>query len=235
MINRPAAHGNPDSPIMGGQQVDQDKFTSTAQSYLDIARELYGSTQQYFDLLAQVTNLTTKAITNAGGTVTPITAASTASAIAAATGTTSSASGSAFTASVTGTTTGITGATYDVARQIANDNAMLAQTIVEQFKQQTQAIAIPADRLAWFTRTDFVSAMQESLGISAPSGQSSARQNSILTAPDVVTAINATNKRLDTLIGVTTSNAPPPTVKPILQAPVGATPRTNTILGLRNA
>lgn len=221
--------------IMGGQQVDQDKFTSTAQSYLDIARELYGSTQQYFDLLAQVTNLTTKAITNAGGTVTPITAASTASAIAAATGTTSSASGSAFTASVTGTTTGITGATYDVARQIANDNAMLAQTIVEQFKQQTQAIAIPADRLAWFTRTDFVSAMQESLGISAPSGQSSARQNSILTAPDVVTAINATNKRLDTLIGVTTSNAPPPTVKPILQAPVGATPRTNTILGLRNA
>lgn len=221
--------------IMGGQQVDQDKFTSTAQSYLDIARELYGSTQQYFDLLSQVTNLTTKAITNAGGTVTPITAASTASAIAAATGTTTTASGSNALSAVTGVTTPITGQAYDIAKQIANDNAMLAQTIVEQFKQQTQAVAIPADRLAWFSRADFVSTMQESLGISKQATQSTVRENGILSAPDVVTAISATNKRLDTLIGVTTSNAPPPTVKPILQSPVSATPRTNTILGLRNA
>lgn len=226
--------------IMGGQRVDQDKFTETAQSYLDIARQIYGSTQQYFDLLNQVTNLTSKAITNAGGTVTPITAATTASSIAAATGTTTSAAGSTATAAITGTTTGISGTTYDVTRQIANDNAMLAQTIVEQFKAQTAAVAIPADRLAWFSRSDFVSAMQESFGLS-PQKQAAAGQggSNIISAPDMVIGLQqqtkALTERLDTLIGVTASNAAASTVRPIISAPVGATPRSNTMLGLRNA
>jgi hypothetical protein len=225
--------------IMGGQRVDQDAFAETAQSYLDIARQIYGSTQQYFDLLSQVTNLTARAITNAGGTVTPITAATTASSIAAATGTTTSASGSTATSAITSSATGITGATYDVARQIANDNAKLAETIVEQFKEQTAAVAIPADRLAWFTRSDFVSAMQESFGLS-PQKQAAAGQggSNIISAPDMVLGLREQTKtltaRLDTLIEVTTNNAAA-SIRPIISAPVGATPRSNTMLGLRNA
>lgn len=56
--------------VRAGGQVDQDKFTSAAQAYLDIERQIFGSTSAYFDKLAEVTALTSKAIVNAGGTVT---------------------------------------------------------------------------------------------------------------------------------------------------------------------
>lgn len=52
--------------IEGGGKVDQEDFTAAARTYLDIQRELYGSTNAYFDSLKQVTDLTNKAIVNSG-------------------------------------------------------------------------------------------------------------------------------------------------------------------------
>lgn len=48
--------------ISAGQSVDQDKYRSAAQAYLDIERELYGSTQAYFDALDTIQASTNKAI-----------------------------------------------------------------------------------------------------------------------------------------------------------------------------
>lgn len=199
--------------IMGGQRVDQDKFTETAQSYLDIAREIYGSTQQYFDLLNRVTNLTAKAITNAGGTVTPITAANTATNIATATGTTTSAAGASSIgyASVAGATP-VTGASYDMVKQIANDNAALSATIVEQFKQQTAAVAIPADRLAWFSRGDTVSAIQEAMRPAATPGGAGGTGSNAITAPDVVAALGRIDQKMGKLVDASTIDQSPPSV-----------------------
>jgi tape measure domain-containing protein len=55
--------------IQGGGRVDQDEFADAAQAYLDISREIYGSTAVYFQRLQDVTALTAKAIQNAGGNV----------------------------------------------------------------------------------------------------------------------------------------------------------------------
>jgi tape measure domain-containing protein len=55
--------------IQGGGRVDQDEFADAAQAYLDISREIYGSTAVYFQRLQDVTALTAKAIQNAGGSV----------------------------------------------------------------------------------------------------------------------------------------------------------------------
>ncbi len=52
--------------IESGGKVDQEDFTAAARTYLDIQRELYGSTNPYFDALKQITDLTNKAIANAG-------------------------------------------------------------------------------------------------------------------------------------------------------------------------
>ncbi|WP_445191238.1 phage tail length tape measure family protein [Sphingomonas sp. Tas61C01] len=59
--------------VRGGGVVDQNDFSDKARALLDIQRQHYGSTSTYFDQLADITNLTAKAITNAGGTVTAIT------------------------------------------------------------------------------------------------------------------------------------------------------------------
>ncbi|TPG13169.1 hypothetical protein [Sphingomonas oligophenolica] len=55
--------------VRGGGVVDQQAFTDAAQAYLDIERQLYGSTTTYFERLSDITALTGKAITNAGGTI----------------------------------------------------------------------------------------------------------------------------------------------------------------------
>jgi hypothetical protein len=60
--------------IRGGGRVDQDEFAEAAQAYLDISREIYGSTAVYFQRLQDVTSLTAKAIQNAGGTVSTLSA-----------------------------------------------------------------------------------------------------------------------------------------------------------------
>jgi hypothetical protein len=48
--------------IAGGERVDQEKYREAAQSYLDIERQLYGSTDQYFAAFAQIQDATAKAI-----------------------------------------------------------------------------------------------------------------------------------------------------------------------------
>lgn len=50
------------SAINAGSYVDQSKYQDAAQAYLDVERQLYGSTQQYFDALDQVQAATNKAI-----------------------------------------------------------------------------------------------------------------------------------------------------------------------------
>ncbi|WP_334656729.1 M15 family metallopeptidase [Sphingomonas panaciterrae] len=52
--------------IQRGEKVDQGQFTDAARNYLDIQRQLYGSTNPYFEALAKVTELTNKAIQNSG-------------------------------------------------------------------------------------------------------------------------------------------------------------------------
>jgi hypothetical protein len=48
--------------IEAGQSIDQSKYQAAAQAYLDIERQLYGSTQAYFDQLDAVQAATNKAI-----------------------------------------------------------------------------------------------------------------------------------------------------------------------------
>ncbi len=48
--------------ISAGQSIDQGKYQAAAQAYLDIERQLYGSTQAYFDQLDAVQAATNKAI-----------------------------------------------------------------------------------------------------------------------------------------------------------------------------
>ena len=55
--------------VRSGGIVDQQEFSDAAQAYLDIERQLYGSTTEYFAKLADITALTGQAITNAGGTI----------------------------------------------------------------------------------------------------------------------------------------------------------------------
>lgn len=48
--------------ILSGQSIDQDAFQKAAESFLDVERQLYGSTQAYFDQFDLVKTLTEKAI-----------------------------------------------------------------------------------------------------------------------------------------------------------------------------
>ncbi|MEG8016127.1 phage tail length tape measure family protein [Sphingomonas sp. 22R3R2A-7] len=48
--------------IAGGKTIDQSKYQAAAQTYLDIERQLYGSTKAYFDALDAVQAATNKAI-----------------------------------------------------------------------------------------------------------------------------------------------------------------------------
>jgi hypothetical protein len=48
--------------IDAGQRVDQEKYQSAARAYLDVERELYGSTSKYFDAQALIQAATAKAI-----------------------------------------------------------------------------------------------------------------------------------------------------------------------------
>ncbi len=50
--------------IANGQSIDQAKYQSAAQAYLDIERQLYGSTKAYFDALDAVQAATNKAISS---------------------------------------------------------------------------------------------------------------------------------------------------------------------------
>ena len=49
--------------INAGQSIDQSKYQEAAKSFLDVERQLYGSTQGYFSALDQVQAATNKAIT----------------------------------------------------------------------------------------------------------------------------------------------------------------------------
>ncbi len=60
--------------INAGVSIDQQKYLAAAQSFLDVERELYGSTQAYFDALNTVQAATGKAIATIGN-ATPITGA----------------------------------------------------------------------------------------------------------------------------------------------------------------
>ncbi|UAK24344.1 coiled-coil domain-containing protein [Sphingomonas nostoxanthinifaciens] len=48
--------------IAGGQSIDQSKYQDAAQAYLDVERQLYGSTKDYFDALDSIQAATNKAI-----------------------------------------------------------------------------------------------------------------------------------------------------------------------------
>lgn len=50
------------SQINRGEAVDQEKYLSAAQTFLDIERQLYGSTSKYFDALNQIQAATNSAI-----------------------------------------------------------------------------------------------------------------------------------------------------------------------------
>lgn len=50
--------------IKAGEMVDQDKYLSAAQTFLDIERQLYGSTSKYFDALNQIQSATGSAISS---------------------------------------------------------------------------------------------------------------------------------------------------------------------------
>ncbi|MCP3730651.1 peptidoglycan DD-metalloendopeptidase family protein [Sphingomonas sp. MG17] len=50
--------------ILRGERVDQGKFTEAAQTWLDLQRELFGSTGAFFDAMGKVQNLTSKAISD---------------------------------------------------------------------------------------------------------------------------------------------------------------------------
>ncbi|WP_156679345.1 tape measure protein [Sphingomonas profundi] len=70
--------------INAGVSIDQQKYLAAAQSFLDVERELYGSTQAYFDALNTVQAATGKAIATIGN-ATPITGAAAADPFAKAT------------------------------------------------------------------------------------------------------------------------------------------------------
>lgn len=53
--------------ISNGKSVNQDQYKTAADNLLAVDREIYGSTQAYFDRLKQITDLTQAAITTAGG------------------------------------------------------------------------------------------------------------------------------------------------------------------------
>lgn len=79
--------------IAGGKSIDQGKYQAAAQTYLDIERQLYGSTKAYFDALDAVQAATNKAISTIDNatpigtsTESPFAKATAASAAATATG-----------------------------------------------------------------------------------------------------------------------------------------------------
>ena len=79
--------------IAGGKSIDQGKYQAAAQTYLDIERQLYGSTKAYFDALDAVQAATNKAISTidnaapiGASTESPFAKATAASAAATATG-----------------------------------------------------------------------------------------------------------------------------------------------------
>jgi hypothetical protein len=54
--------------ITAGKAIDQDAYTKTAQTYLDIERQLGGSTSQFFDKFNMIRDYTNQAISNSGAT-----------------------------------------------------------------------------------------------------------------------------------------------------------------------
>lgn len=147
--------------IRAGGQVDQDKFTAAAQAYLDIERQIFGSSSAYFDKLAEITGLTSQAIANAGGTVATTAAQVTAAAQAATSPTTTTSAISAATTSGIGSYTGIA----------ANDNATLAASIAQALAAQTAALQIAPDRVAQFTAAQLADAIRASVApLALPAG-----------------------------------------------------------------
>lgn len=150
--------------VRAGGKVDQDAFSAAAQAYLDIERQLYGSSSTYFDKLAEITALTSKAIANAGGTVTQTAAEVAAAAQAAVPATTTA--GTLAAATGTSVTTTASGLTVTAA----NDNASLAAAIVTAMQAQTAALKIPDDRAALFTAAQVTDALRQAFATPAPVG-----------------------------------------------------------------
>ena len=101
--------------IAAGQSIDQGKYQDAAQAFLDIERELYGSTDKFFAALDSVQAATTQAITaidNAAPIVTP-------------------------------TTDPFAEATASATQQTANSTQTIAEILAQQSQliaQQTQAL-----------------------------------------------------------------------------------------------
>jgi murein DD-endopeptidase MepM/ murein hydrolase activator NlpD len=136
--------------ILAGRAIDQDKFADYARAYLDLSRQIFGSSSKYFERLQEVTDLTVKAIQNAGGTVTAI-STSVQQAAASATGLGGAASSTTPTA--TGTAVNDNGASAGA----------VAGSIVQAIALQTQALQIPTDRAAWFTKDVMSEAVSNAL------------------------------------------------------------------------
>lgn len=58
--------------INAGQAINQDKYLDAAQTYLDVQRQLYGSTAKYFEAFDMIQAATNKAIGTADSNVSPI-------------------------------------------------------------------------------------------------------------------------------------------------------------------
>lgn len=174
--------------IRAGGAVDQEAFTENARAYLDLSRQIYGSTAPYFARLKEVTELTVKAIQNAGGTVTAINA-TVQQAAAAATG-------------LGGTTANGTGTT--AAANATNDNGAIAGSIVQAIAEQTKALQIPADRAAYFTADAMSEAVRKAFA--GGSLNTDASGNTTFTVKPVVDTLMEQNKilvsRFDKLIEV---------------------------------
>ncbi|SDA14916.1 hypothetical protein [Sphingomonas sp. NFR15] len=142
--------------VQSGGKVDQDAFTSAAQTYLDIERELYGSSQAYFDKLAEITQLTSKAIANAGALVST-TASQVTDAAAAAQGAAGVSSGSSL----------LSGTGAAAGTIAANDNTALPLAIAQAIAAQTTALQIPADRVAMMAAPQITAAIQAAFASSS--------------------------------------------------------------------
>jgi murein DD-endopeptidase MepM/ murein hydrolase activator NlpD len=119
--------------INAGQQIDQEAFSNVVNSMLDIERQMYGSTKQYFDVLTLVTQLTQKAIANAtsGGT------SATPAIVPVITGGGTTTPATTTYAPPTGTVHGAP-ITAGAAAQAANDNFAKASDVVAAIQQQTK-------------------------------------------------------------------------------------------------
>lgn len=140
--NAKAAFAPFQQQIQSGQPVDQEAFSDAARALLDVERSIYGSTQQYFEILALVTSLTQQAmnlvaqpvVVNIPGT-TPITTTPGAPAPAPSTSPTPG-----YSTQLPGAGSPPATATPTPAQQAANDNYSMAQIIAVEIRKEAELL-----------------------------------------------------------------------------------------------